>query len=175
VVAVVVAVDGGGPSTQAATFTKADLPDLVFPDDDPPGALRLDASEPFTTGNAQGYGNKFVPLKGSAKPYWYAASTAAVFEDEGAAQSALDSDKGSKQGENFEPISARGLGDDGFAVFVTGLPRPKNFEGSWKGSDYHYEWRIGNLVQVFDLSLSGPGVSEATARGFANTMEALTE
>ena len=54
--------------------------------------------------------------------------------------------------------------------------RDPRFKGSsWKGSDYHYAWRTGNLLQTFDLSLSGPGVSEETARDYAEAMDALTE
>ena len=78
--------------------------------------------------------------------------------------------------ERGEAIPARGLGVDGVADFDTGLGQDAQFKGSsWEGSEYSYVWRTGNLLQVFVLSLSGPGVDEATARDFADTMAALAE
>jgi hypothetical protein len=191
VVAVIVAVDGGGPSTQAATFTKDDLPKLVLPAEDAPGNLNLsqEQSGPYVKGqphadadslqflsetNGQGYISVFTAPDGTAQPYWYSESFAAVFADENAAERALDRLKGTSQ--PGEDISARGLGDDGFGVLVTGVPRAAKFNGSsWEGSAYHYVWRTGNLLQTFDLTLSGAGVSEATARRSAQTMDARTE
>jgi TIR domain len=191
VAAVVLAMGWGGWSNGAGDFTEADLPDLVLTQT--PGELRLsrDESGSYVEGlpgidpdflrllsetNAQGYRNAFTAVDEQGKPYWYAESKAAVFEDEDAAQGALDSLEGGHQGRNVEQISVRGLGEDGFGVFVSAVPRDPFFKGSsWEGSDYHYAWRTGNLLQTFDLSLSGPGVSEETARDYAEAMDGLTE
>ena len=192
VVAVVLATSRDGSSNLAAPFVRADLPDLVLPGTQAPGDLLFSTDESgwyvkglpgidpdfmrlLSRANAQGYRNAFTALNERVKPYWYAESKAAVFEDENAAQGALDSLKGGHQGRNVKHLSARGLGEDGFAVFVTAVPRDPSFEGSWERSEYHYAWRTGNLLQTFDLSLSGPGVSEETARDYAEAMDELTE
>jgi hypothetical protein len=192
VVAVVLAIGRDGSSNGAADFTEADLPDLVLKQ--APGDLRGPSngeSGPYVEGragidpdflrllsetNAQGYHTTFNAKDETVKPYWYAESKAAVFKDEEAAQGALNSLEGVFEGRNVEQISTRGLGEDGFAVFATAVPRDPSFKGSsWEGSDYHYAWRTGNLLQTFDLSLSGPGVSEETARDYAEAMDALTD
>ena len=180
------AAGGGGPSTQPATFTKADLPNLVLPADDPPGKLNFDAgsSGPYekekdekekdlpeaeqavlkflSETKGEGYRNVFTAPDGHAQPYWHSQSIAAVFEHEEAAQRALERLKETPDPEAGEDIPARGLGVDGFADFDTGLGQDPQFKGSsWEGSEYTYVWRTGNLLQVFVLTLSGPGVDEA--------------
>jgi hypothetical protein len=73
---------------------------------------------------------------------------------------------------NVEPIPAEELGDEGFGWHATEVGRNVGFRGSWEGSEYAYAWRTGKLLQVFDLVLSGPGVSEDTdtAHRFAAMM-----
>jgi hypothetical protein len=194
VVAVILAAGGGGSSSSPARFTKADLPDLVLPGTDAPGDLLFrptDANGPaegrsavtrqldgdvdpayLPRGPQASYKNEFGAKSDRAKPYWYANSMAVVFKDDDAAQAALDDIKGYSEGPEVRHIPARDLGDDRVANFVRPVPRDPEFSGSWEGSEYHYAWRTGNLVQIFGLDLSGPGVSEATARHFADQMDA---
>jgi hypothetical protein len=178
VVAIVVLVGGGGSS-------EPELSGLVLPPTAAPGDLIYTAGEsgdldPGKVGlpdaTQAAFHNVFTAKNDRTKPYWYSESSAAVFEDEKAAQAALAGleavyrDPAALGGKNVDDISAKGLGDEGFAVFGTGVGRPEGRAGSWEGSEYLYAWRTGNHLQVFELDLSGPGVSEHTARGFAETM-----
>jgi TIR domain-containing protein len=183
VVAVVLAVDGGGSSTQATQFTRADLSELVLPATEAPGNLLFSTEEsgPYVKGlpgidpdlmrllsraNAQGYRNAFSARNERAQPYEYAESTAAVFKDENAAQGALDSLKAGYQGPNIEDVPARGLGDDRLAVVENKRsPRP----------EFTYFWRTGNLLQIFYLIWNAPGASEDVTRDFADKMDALAD
>ena len=122
------------------------------------------------------YHNEFGAASDDAKPYWYSDSVAVSFEDEQAAQAALAelkagfSDPGTLNADTVDPIGAEDLGDEGFGWFATGVGRNSGFRGSWDGSEYVYAWRTGTRVQVFELVLSGDGVNEDTAHGYAATM-----
>jgi hypothetical protein len=183
VVAVVLAVDGGDSPTQTAHFTKDDLRELVLPATEAPDNLgikpkesgpyvkdmpgaRPDLTRLLSEANAQGYRNTFTLPNGRDKPYFYSESVAAVFEDENAAQGALESLKRNFGGPNVERLPASGLGDDRFAIL-------QNKESSQP--EIEYFWRTGNLLQIFDLVWNGAGASEDTARGFAERMEELTD
>ncbi len=180
VIAVVLAVRGDDSPTRAAHFTRADLPELVLPATEAPGNLLFSRAEsgPYvkdlqgidseymrilSNGDAHGYRNAFAERTESAKPYDYSESTAAVFPDENAAQSALD--RLTADYEGSEDVPARDLGDDGFAARID--------EGS--GPEYIYFWRTGNLLQSFYLVWNEPPSSEDTARGFVDRMDALAE
>ena len=182
VIAVVLAVGGDESPTRAAHFTKADLPELVLPATEAPGNLLADMDEsgPYvkdlpgidpdfmrllSNGDAHGYRSAFSERTEGSKPYEYSESTAAVFPDENAAQSALDRLTAAYQGPNIEDVPARDLGDDRFAALIDERSRP----------EYIYFWRTGNLLQSFYLVWNGPPASEDTARGFADQMDSLTE
>lgn len=130
---------------------------------------------PITTQAEAVYHTVFVAKDESAKPYWYSESTAAVFDDENAAQAALAELEGkldaeALDAETLEDIPATDLGDEAFAFHATRVGRPPEFSGSWEGSSYLYLWRTGTLLQAFLLVLSGAGISEDTARSSADTM-----
>jgi hypothetical protein len=168
VVAVVVA-DGVGGSP-AKRFSRDDLASLVLNANEAPGNLHYGKGEsgpglgqylPDLSVKPQAsYHTVFRATSEDSDPYRYSESDAAVFENEDAAQDALDRLKRVSLGPNFENKSAHGLGDEGFGAFYT--------TGEQPGPEYHYAWRTANLLQVFSLSLSGPGVSDA--RGFADKM-----
>jgi hypothetical protein len=179
VVAIIVFSDGGGSSDP----TGRDLRAFVLPPRPAPGDLVFKAEKsgdlnPEDVGlpgdtQAAAYRSVFEAKDESARPYWYSESIAGDFEDEHAAQVALAQLEGDNQGPDAQEISAEGLGDEGFAFYYTGVPKPANFSGSWEGSSYLYLWRTGTIIQGFQLDLSGP-VSEDTARGFADTMASLS-
>ena len=165
--------------------SRLDLSSLVLAPTEGPGDLvwKEDTSGDFNPDdegwqvNPQAaYHNEFGAPSDDAKPYWYSDSVAVAFEDEQAAQAALAELKGSfsqpgtLNADKVESIGAEGLGDEGFGWFATGVGRDSGFRGSWDGSEYVYAWRTGELLQVFDLTLSGPGVSEDMARSFADEM-----
>lgn len=180
VIAVVLAVGGDDSPTRPAHFTRADLPELILPETEAPGNLLFNSAEsgPYvkdlpgidrdfmrvlSNGDAHGYRNAFAEKTESAKPYDYSESTAAVFPDENAAQSALD--RLTADYEDSEDVPARDLGDDGFAALIAERSRP----------EYIYFWRTGNLLQSFYLVWNEPPSSEDTARGFVDRMDALAE
>jgi hypothetical protein len=182
VIAVVLAVGGDDSPTRASHFTKADLPELVLPATEAPGNLlfKMDESGPYlkdlpgidpdfmrllSNADAHGYRSAFSERNEGAKPYEYSESTAAVFPDEDAAQSVLDSLTADYQGPNIEDVPAPDLGDDRFAALIDERSRP----------EYIYFWRTGNLLQSFYLVWNGPPASEDTARGFVDQMDSLTE
>jgi hypothetical protein len=178
-----------------ASFATADLQNLVLPTTAPPGDLQpnltgdpYDKSGPsegpsgvaqqlgadpddMPGGSQASYQNVFTARSEHSKPYWYSKSIAVVFADAEAAQRALVVAEANNPGKS---IAAQGLGDDQWAVTLPETA-PASFKGSWEGNRYLYVWRTGNLLQVFDLVLSGRDVSEATARSFADKMDARTE
>jgi TIR domain len=182
VIAVVLAVGGDDTPTRAAHFTRADLPELVLTATEAPGNLlfNMDESGPYlkdlpgidpdymqllSNADADGYRSAFSERNEGAEPYEYSESTAAVFPDENAAQSVLDSLTAAYQGPNIEDVPARDLGDDRFAALIDERSRP----------EYIYFWRTGNLLQSFYLVWNEPPSSEDTARGFVDQMDALLE
>ncbi len=178
-----------------ASFSTADLQNLVLPMTAPPGDLQpnLEGDPYDKSGPAEGpsgvaqqlgadpdemprgeqasYQNVFTARSEHSKPYWYSKSTAVVFDDAKAAQRVLVIAEANNPGES---IAAKGLGDDQWAITLPETA-PANFNGSWEGKSYLYIWRTGNLLQVFDLVLSGRDVSEAAARSYADKMDARTE
>jgi TIR domain len=180
VVAVVLAVGGDGSPTRAAHFTEADLPQLVLAATEAPGNLRFEKEEsgPYvedlqgidedfmrilTKADAVGYRSAFNERNEGAT-YDYSASTAAVFEDENAAQSALNRLTADYQGPTTEDVSPHDLGDDRFAALI-----------NERTPEYICFWRTGNLLQSFYLIWNGPPPSEDAAREFVDEMDALTE
>jgi TIR domain-containing protein len=182
IVAIIIAiVVWGGSSDQSGP----DLSSLVLAPTEGPGDLvwKEDTSgdfdpqdEGWQVNPQAAYHNEFGAASDEAKPYWYSDSVAVSFEDEQAAQAALAELKGSfsqagtLNADKVDSIGAEGLGDEGFGWLATGVGRDSGFRGSWEGSEYVYAWRTGELLQVFDLTLSGPGVSEDTAHSFAVQM-----
>jgi len=179
VVAVVLAVGGDDSPTRAARFTEADLPKLVFPEKAALGNLGFDKDESgayvedlqgkdagflrvLSEWDGVGYRRAFSDTEG-AKPYEYSESTAAVFPDENAAQSALNDL--TAHYEDSEDVPAHDLGDDGFAARTVVRSRP----------EYTYHWRTGNLLQRFYLIWNETPPSEETTRGFVDEMDALKQ
>lgn len=119
----------------------------------------------LSNADAHGYRSAFSEGTEGAKPYEYSESTAAVFPDENAAQSALNRQTAAYQGPNFEDVPARDLGDDRYAALIDERSQPQ----------YIYFWRTGILLQLFYLVWNGPPASEDTARRFVDQMDALTE
>jgi hypothetical protein len=156
----------------------ADLGDLIF-DPNLSGEFSPDI-EGQAVGSDAAYRNVFSAPSDGGKPYWYAESIAAAFKDKNAAQVALAQLKGvfqdpkTLEAQEIKGTPADSLGDEGFGWFATGIQRPSSFEGFWEGSAYVYGWRTGELLQVFELDLSGPGVSEDNARSFAEEMASLS-
>ena len=96
-------------------------------------------------------------------PYRYSVSAAAVFKDEDGAQDALDRMRRISQGLNIQPRTVWGLGDQGLVIQDTEAERPQ----------YSFAWRTGELLQFFNLVWVQEPADEATARDYAEEVEAL--
>jgi hypothetical protein len=165
--------DQAGPDLSGFVLAPTEGPgDLVWDEDGSGDFNPEDEGWPFEPQAA--YRNKFRAANEEAQPYWYSESIAFSFEEEQSAQAALAELKGglpqTLNANNVDPIEADDLGDEGFGWFATGVGRDSGFRGPWEGSEYAYAWRTGKLLQVFELVLSGPGVSEDTAHRFAAMM-----
>jgi hypothetical protein len=170
VVVVVIAVGGGGSSIPEGEFKGIPLSELVLPKG--PGNLLINANESgdgyaddleklSSLPDPQGaYHTTFTP-SGDETPYTYSYASAAVFENESGARTALDDLRAEwVGGYKYKPVG--GLGDAG-AVFENTKSEP----------EFIYAWQTGELLQVFDLVWAEPPASAKTARGFADEMNAL--